>query len=196
VGELDPAASRRLPRKSLLAAIAGVVAAPLSAFAATARAATGAPSYAWCNGDERACVGRVNGTNDLTVSALDDVNLLGDHIRIQGRDGNFEFENQSGRSRFLAYLIGTSKRTPIAIGADEGADIVQLVVAGTRSQQSDLQQWTQAGKTVAAVDAHGGLRLGNVTLTTRTYAGVVELVAVLPDGSTHVLATSRAERPG
>jgi hypothetical protein len=154
---------RLVSRRSLVLGLIGAAGVSLSPFAARAKAAVRAAAYAWLQGDERAYIGRVDGTNDLSLYAMNDLNVLAGHVRIGGIDGNFEFENESGTSRLIAYRVGTATRTPIAIGADgngEKQDIVPLIVDGQGGQQSDLQQWRSGGKVVAAIDAQGRFRLG------------------------------------
>jgi hypothetical protein len=149
--------------------------------------------WAWQSGDSNANIGRLDGSKDLSLNAADTLNATAAHVRIVGRDGNFEFEHGAGvaASRLNSYYAGTATRTPIAIGGGaEGQDLVALIVQGLLGQKHDLQQWqAPAGKTVAAIDGRGGLRLGAVTLTTAIRQGHAVLLAILPSGKTEVLAT-------
>jgi hypothetical protein len=115
----------------------------------------------------------------LNVQASRAFNVNAGHVRLVGRDGVFEFEHQGSvpLSKFEAFFLGTSKRTPIQIGEDDGANIVALLVVGSRGQKTDLQEWALGPKVVAAIDRRGGLRLGDVTVTTTVKAGVPYLVA-------------------
>jgi hypothetical protein len=135
-------------------------------------------SFAWMSGDEGAYVGRPDGTSDLELFAGSDLNALANHIRLGGRDGNFEFEH------------GTSTRTPILIGGDE-QDVTSLIVTGRANQKNDLQAWSLGGKAKVAVDGRGRLRLGDIALSAAVQRGKVVLTATLPNGTKQVIATGR-----
>ncbi|MDX6516347.1 MAG: hypothetical protein QOH73_2013 [Gaiellaceae bacterium] len=149
--------------------------------------------WAWQVGDGVANIGRVQGSSDMQVNATNDLNIAAHHIRIGGEDGNFEFEHGAGApaSHLNAYIIGTPTRSPISIGGGaDGQDVIALLVQGKAGQTNDLQQWqAPEGKTLAAIDGKGRLRLGTVTLTLGLKRGKVVLTAVLPDGTKQVLAT-------
>jgi hypothetical protein len=66
-----------------------------------------------------------------------------------------------------------------------------LIVAGSDPQTADLQQWRTGTKTVAAIDAHGRLRLGSITLNAQLVQGRVELLATLPNGTRETLAVAK-----
>ena len=125
-------------------------------------------AFAWMSGDEQSYIGRPEGTSDLELFARTDLNALANHIRLGGRDGNFEFEHAASRpySHLNAYFIGTNTRTPILIGGDE-QDVTSLIVTGESDQKNDLQQWTPGGKVKIAIDGQGRLRLGTVRIVTR-----------------------------
>jgi len=71
-------------------------------------------------------------------------------------------------------------RTPVAVGGDDGQDVLSFVVRGKEDQENDLQQWAPGGE--------GRLRLGDITVEARIVGGMAQLVAVLPDGSRQLLA--------
>jgi hypothetical protein len=114
----------------------------------------------------------------------------GSHIRIIGDDGNFEFEHATTApvARINSYVTGTTTRTPIAVGFPDGQDIVELLVRGTQSRKSDLQQWMEGNRVVAAIDAQGRLRLGRVTLSVAMRKSHVVLIATLPSGKREIIA--------
>jgi hypothetical protein len=149
-------------------------------------------SFAWMSGDEGAYVGRPDGTSDLELFAGSDLNALANHIRLGGRDGNFEFEHGTGNpyTHLNAYFIGTSTRTPILVGGDE-QDVTSLIVTGRTNQKNDLQAWSLGGKAKVAVDGRGRLRLGDIALTAAVQRGKVVLTATLPNGTKQVIATGR-----
>jgi hypothetical protein len=149
-------------------------------------------AFAWMSGDEGSYVGRPQGTSDLELFAGSDLNALANHIRLGGRDGNFEFEHARDRpfTHLNAYFIGTSTRTPILIGGDE-QDVTSLIVTGKQDQKNDLQQWAPGGKIKAAIDGQGRLRLGTVRIVAAVQRGKAVLTAILPDGTRQTLATGR-----
>lgn len=148
-------------------------------------------AFAWMSGDESAYVGRPEGTSDLELFAGTDLNALANHIRLGGRDGNFEFEHAATRevSHLNAYVIGTNTRTPFLIGGDE-QDVTALIINGKPRQTRDLQQWTTGGQVRAAIDGQGRLRLGSVRLVASVQNGRAVLTAVLPNGKKQVLAAA------
>jgi hypothetical protein len=136
---------------------------------------------------------------DLNLQAARNFNINASHVRLVGRDGNFEFEHQTSVpvSDINAYDVGTGRRTPVQIGVVDGQDVVALRVAGSAGQKHDLQQWTSGGKIVAAVDAKGRLHLGSVALSTEVVSGVPYLVARLPSGKVYDIAlTGRPTETG
>jgi hypothetical protein len=149
-------------------------------------------AFAWMSGDTSSYVGRPDGTSDLELFAGGDLNALANHIRLGGRDGNFEFEHATNRevSHLNAYFIGTSTRTPIMIGGDE-QDVTSLIVTAKPSQKSDTQQWLQGAQVKVAIDGQGRLRLGTVRLVAGVSRGKAVLTAILPDGTRQTLATGR-----
>lgn len=163
--------------------------------ALTAHAGSTSP-WNWFQGDERAYVAGSSTADDLSVFALRDVNILGSHLRLGSKDGNFELEHDKSTptTTLNAYFIGSPTRTPIAIGGTDAQDIVSLIVGSAAGQKSDIQQWLADGKVAVAVDGKGDLRLGTITLSLGLQAGKVVLVAELPDGSRQVLATGTPTR--
>jgi len=136
--------------------------------------------------------GGIRRPSDLELFAGSDLNALANHIRLGGRDGNFEFEHGTGNpyTHLNAYFIGTSTRTPILIGGDE-QDVTSLIVTGRTNQKNDLQTWTLGGKAKVAVDGRGRLRLGDIALTAAVQRGKVVLTATLPNGTKQVVAIGR-----
>jgi hypothetical protein len=149
-------------------------------------------AFAWMSGDESSYIGRPQGTSDLELFAGTDLNALANHIRLGGRDGNFEFEHARDRpfTHLNAYYIGTNTRTPILVGGDE-QDVISLIVTGQQDQKNDLQQWTPGGKVKVAIDGQGRLRLGTVRIVAAVQRGKAVLTAILPDGTRQTLATGR-----
>lgn len=179
--------SPRIPRQiAILLAVAGVSA---SAGALTSDAA-GKSGWNWFSGDERAHVGGASNTDSLELFSAGDTNVSAGHIRIVGRDGNFEFEHDKSvaTATLNAYFAGTPTRTPISIGGWDTQDIVSLINGGQTGQTSDLQQWQTSGKTVAAVTRDGALKLKGITLSLALQSGKVVLAATLSDGSQQRLA--------
>lgn len=126
----------------------------------------------------------------VLVRSSGDVNVHGAHVRLVGDDGNFEFEHGAATpvSRLNAYVRGTGRRTPIAVGVRDGQDVVELIVRGPAGRASDLQEWVAGGRVVSAIDRRGRLRLGNVALSIEVHGDRVDLVATLPSGKRDVLA--------
>lgn len=121
----------------------------------------------------------------MNLRAARTFNVNAEHVRIVGRDGDFELEHSRRAPTTLlnAYIFGTSQRTPVQIGDDEDhQDVLGLLIGGTYGQKNDLQEWAPGRKVLAAIDSHGRLRLGQVTLSTTVKNGVPYLVALLPDG--------------
>jgi hypothetical protein len=130
-----------------------------------------------------------NGTLDL--QAARDLNLNAGHVRIVGRDGNFELEHSGNvpASTLSAYEVGTATRTPIQIGgADQ--DVLSLLVAGQSGQAHDLQEWAAGAQPVLAVDSRGRLRFGNVTLWAANHNGKITLYAKDPGEPVQILSRS------
>lgn len=183
----------RGPRGKTLGLLATIGVGGMLVGAVTAGADTGSP-WNWLTGDERAYVGGSSQADNLELHAVRDVNITAGHVRIVGTDGNFEFEHAKNvaTTRLNAYVLGSSARTPVTIGGVDAQNIVPLIVEGSSTQKSDLQQWTASGKTVAAVTPSGGLSLNGISLSMSVVDGRVQLVATLPDGTRQVLATGTA----
>lgn len=177
-------------RKGFLAAAVAGTALFLAGSAVGALAAKAQPPWAWFQGDDQSYVGRPQASSDLELFAQQDLNALATHIRLGGRDGNFEFEHgpQREASHLNAYFIGTSTRTPFVIGGDE-QDVTSLIITGKLGQKNDLQQWAPSNQVKVAIDGQGRLRLGNVTLLASIQKGRVVLSALLPNGTKQKLAT-------
>ncbi len=177
-------------RRGLIAATAAAALGALKTGTDSARAAVSG-RWNWITGDERAYVAGSAEGDSLALFALQDVNIGSNHLRMSARDGNFEFEHDAkvAASTLNAYVIGTGTRTPIAIGGWDDQDVVSLIVGGTARQHKDIQQWQLGGRTVAAIDAAGALRLGPITISGALENGRAVLVATLPDGSRQTLAT-------
>ena len=138
------------------------------------------PSWVWFQGTSTGYEGEQAGSDALVLDApLGSINLRASHVRLMSDDGEFEFVHPLGSptASLNAFYLGTSIRTPIQIGDSESA--TGLIVAGKRGQRSDLQQWTLSGQTVAAIDAEGRLRLGQITLDPELVNGRVELYALV-----------------
>ena len=130
------------------------------------------------------------GTGDLNLRAARNANLTAQHVRIVGRDGDFELEHStsSSASQLNAYYAGTGTRTPISIGEDDGQDVTSLIVGGKPGQTSDLQQWSLASSVALAVDGRGRLRFGDVTFWAAVQNGRVVLYGQPTGGKARVLA--------
>lgn len=174
----------KLLKGALAAVVVGIAAG--AGVAAAARLDTG---WVWKQGGQVSYVGQPAGTPNLVAYAQGDVNFRAHHIRMMSDDADFQFVHpQSGPARVNAYYLGTATRTPILIGAFDGQDVTSLIVAGSAGQKADLQQWQLNGKTVAAIDGKGRLRLGSVTLFPRVVGGRVMLYAATPKGTQLVAA--------
>ena len=128
----------------------------------------------------------------VNEQAAQDFNINAGHVRLIGRDGNLELEHSAAAATedLRSYDVGTSTRTPIQVGFADGQDLISLIVAGSANQKHDLQQWTSGTKVVAAVDQHGGFRIGKVTLSTTLVRGVPYLIARTAAGKTYRLRLS------
>jgi hypothetical protein len=159
----------------------------LSAASAAFAAGPWPGTYAWFSGDSAAGIGRLGSA--LSAFSNGDFNIHAHHLRVEAEDGNVELESgkQAEATTLNPYDIGTPNRKPLQIGWPDGEDVMPLIIAGNAVQKSDLQQWRSGGKTVAAINAHGGLRLGQVTLTATVKNGRVVLVATLPNGKEQTL---------
>ena len=184
-----------LTRKVSLKAVIAVFAAVLVGGAATAAFGAGAVpgQWKWLSGNENTYVGSPKfgyPANSMLMQVGGDLNVVAGHVRFVS-DGNYEFEHGSGTNvtRLTSYYSGTPTRTSIAVGGDDGQDVLALSVQGEVGQTHDLQQWQTGTKVTTAIDGDGNLRLGKVVLVARIVDGAVELVAVLPDGTTQVLAS-------
>jgi len=126
----------------------------------------------------------------MTIQANGDINVSAHHLRMGTFDGNYEFEhsNQVTQTTLNSYYIGTPNRTPVAVGGNDGQDVLSFVVRGKQGQKNDLQQWTPGSEVSLAVDGKGRLRLGKVTLVAEIVNGKAQLVAVLPNGHRQLLA--------
>ncbi len=143
--------------------------------------------WAWQEGDAKAYVGEPAGSSDLVAAAQGDIDFDAGHVRLISQQGDFQFVHDgSGPATLNAYVLGTPTRTPLQIGAP--ADVTALIVAGSKGQTADLQQWQVGGKTVAAITGSGLLRLGGVTLDPVVANGVVELYGI-SGGKRQLLAT-------
>src|SRR5262249_19323069 len=120
------------------------------------------------DGNVRALSGSLGALKgNLNLRAKDNFNVTAGHVRLVGRDGDFELEHASDLpgSRLVAYKLGTGTRTPIMVGLDDGQNVTPLVVTGSSAQKTDLQQWVAGGGNPAlAIDSQGRLRFGNVTI--------------------------------
>jgi hypothetical protein len=177
-------------RRAVVAACTIVAAAASGAAGALA---AGHAGWAWFEGDSVASIGQPAGTSDLVLEAKGSLNFLAGHLRLMSQSGTFALVHGPGSSRatLVAFDLGTAHRTPIQIGAPTGNAVTPLVVAGSGRQRSDLERWTVPGKTVAAIDAQGRLRLGAITIYPVLRRGRVVLLARLPDGSVQVLGPPR-----
>lgn len=160
-------------------------------FGAVGAHAAGDSPWSWIKGDERAFVAGAADEDDLELYAARNLNLTANHIRIVGRDGNFELEHDRKVpvSTINAYVAGTGTRTPVQVGGWDSQDIVSLIVGGATGQKSALQSWKAGGKEVAAIDSSGRLSLQGVVLSVEVVSGKAVLVATLPNGTRQVLAT-------
>jgi hypothetical protein len=159
--------------------------------AAFAHARQAPPGWLWYEGTDSGHVGEQAGTNTLVLQAVGDLDMRAFHTRMMSDDGQFVFEHPKSTptASLNAYFLGTSTRTPIQISQPEPTDSptlqtasslpTSLVVAGTAGQHADLQQWTLSGKTVAAIDGKGRLRLGGITLLPQLVKGRVRLYALV-----------------
>lgn len=149
------------------------------------------PGWLWYEGTDSGHVGEQSGSNTLVLQAAGDLDMRAFHTRMMSDDGEFEFVHPKSTptASLNAYFLGSSTRTPIQISQPEPTDNpalqnpaslpTSLVVAGTAGQRADLQQWTLSGKTVAAIDGKGRLRLGNITLLPQLVKGQVRLYALV-----------------
>lgn len=162
-----------------------------AAIGAVGARAGGDSAWSWITGDERAFVAGAADDDDLEVFAARNLNLTANHVRIVGRDGNFEFEHDRKVpvSTINAYVSGTGTRTPVQVGGWDGQDTVSLIVGGAAKQKSALQSWKSGGQEVASIDATGRLTLQGVALSVEVVSGKTVLVATLPNGSRQVLAS-------
>lgn len=156
-----------------------------------------ASTAGWFQGDSDASVYEPAGTKDLEIHAAQDINLLAQHLRFGGKDGNFEFESNTGRSLLLAYTIGSATRLPIVIGGNNGTaqpNFVGLQLDANAGQTVDVLQVRDANGTVmAGVKPSGDVRapsvtLGGIKLTLAYQGSTLCLVATLPDGTTRRVA--------
>lgn len=151
--------------------------------AAASRLRARAGAWVWREGDSSVYVGEQSGSQTLVLHSPSGINLRASHVRTMSDDGVWELVHgaTTPMAQVNAYYIGTATRTPIQIGAGSNPTTA-LVVAGSAGQKADLQQWTLSGKTVAAIDGQGRLRLGNVTLDLEVVNGRAELFAVTKSG--------------
>jgi len=160
--------------------------------------------WLWYEGTDSGHVGEQSGTNTLVVQAAGDIDLRAYHTRMMSDDGQFVFAHPTSTptASLNAYFLGSSTRTPIQISQPEPTDSptlqnptslpTALIVAGTAGQRADLEQWTLSGKTVAAIDGKGRLRIGNITLDPVLVNGQVKLYALI--GSNKQLIAQGAKR--
>jgi hypothetical protein len=120
------------------------------------------------------------------------VNVTAGHVRLVGKDGNFEFEHgsQTDVSRLNSYYAGTGTRTPVAVGGADGQDVVALIAQASPAQKRDIQQWLSGSKVALAVDSKGRLRFGNITIWAAPRGGKIALYAQLQGAAPHVLAST------
>jgi hypothetical protein len=150
------------------------------------------PGWLWYEGIDSGYVGEQAGSNTLVVHAAGDIDLRAYHTRMMSDDGQFVFAHPASTptASLNAYFLGTSTRTPIQIGKPDLP--TSLIVSGTAGQRADLQQWTLSGRSVAAIDGEGRLRLGTITLDPEVVNGQVRLYALL--GSKKQLIAEGAPR--
>ena len=156
--------------------------------------AAGGSSALVLRGDTRAVSTALNanaGSGVLSLRAANDINLMAQHIRVVGRDGNFEFEHgtSTAASTLSSYVAGTSTRTPIRIG-HSNQDVLSLLVDGLPKQTSDLQEWSTGGTSLLAVDSLGRLRFGTITLWAASRKGRIVTYAQAPHGKPQVLSST------
>jgi hypothetical protein len=180
--------SRRLTVTAVVAFVVGVGASVALGGGAVTN------QWLWYKGNSQTFIASPKGpafpANSLVLDASGDLDMGANHLRFGANDGNYEFEHGAGTpvTHLNSYFIGTPTRTPIQIGGNDGQDVLSLLVQGKLGQTHDLQDW-EAGTTVqTAIDGNGNLRLGDVVLKAMIVNGHVELIAVLPDGSTQLLA--------
>jgi hypothetical protein len=171
---------------------------------AFAHARQAQPGWLWYEGTDSGHVGEQAGSNTLVLQATGDLDMRAFHTRMMSDDGQFVFEHPKSTptASLNAYFLGTSTRTPIQISQPEPTDSpllqsaaslpTSLIVAGTAGQRSDLQQWSLSGKTVAAIDAKGRLRLGSITLIPQVVNGQVMLYALV---GSHKQLIAKGARP-
>ena len=180
-------AAIRLPSPLVAAAAASVVTALV--VVAIARSDSGVAKWIWRSGSPSATVGTVQSAHDLHLNAGQNVDIFGNHVRIGGKDGNFEFESYTDESHLNAYGVGSPVRHPISVGGGDDQDVVGFIVRGkSGGQSSDIQQWQVGDDVVAAIDGKGRLRLGSITLRAAVRNGKEVLLATFPDGKTQVVA--------
>ena len=182
----------RLPKHHRAPVLSAVVASAVTALVvvAVAGADSRVSKWIWHQGNADAGVGQLQGQQTLSLSAAQDVDILGNHIRLGGKDGNFELESYTPESHLNAYAIGSPNRHPVSVGGGDDQDVVGFIVRGKQDgQTSDLQQWQVGDNVIAAIDGQGRLRLGSIVLDETVRNGKVALEAILPNGKHQVIAS-------
>ncbi len=180
-----PAVGWSTPRVVVLVAAVGLVAGAIGSV-------LGGLSSLLLKADARAVSASLaanTGSGNLNLRSANDLNLTAQHVRVVGRDGNFELEHSPSvaASTLTAFSAGTSTRTPIQIGAGD-QDVLSLVVSGRQGQTNDLQEWSTNGKPLLAVDGRGRLRFGDVTLWAVHRNGRITFYAQAPGEPPRVLS--------
>jgi hypothetical protein len=159
-----------------------------------------AQSAGWSIGDSYTRVYTDPGSDDLNIYSVNDLNLTAQHIRMVGNDGNFEFENGNGISRFNSYVRGTATRTPIIIGGGDSQNVVGLILDSGSTQTADILQIRKNGATgqlLAAISANGDLRSTstlNISAPTGINLTANHLKLVGNDGNLELQSTSGSTR--
>jgi len=163
-------------------------------------AVVAAQSAGWSIGDDYTKVYTDPGTTDLNLYSVGDLNMTAQHIRMVGNDGNFEFENGNGISRFNSYVRGTATRTPIIIGGGDSQNVVGLMLDSGATQTADILQIRKNGSTgqlMTAIDANGGIRSSstlNLSASTGINLTANHLKLVGNDGNLELQSTSGSTR--
>jgi hypothetical protein len=136
-----------------------------------------------------ASLAATTGTGNLNLRSGNNLNLTAQHVRIVGRDGNFELEHSPSvaASTITAFEAGTATRTPIQIGSG-GQDVLSLLVSGRTGQTNDLQEWSTGSGSLLAGAGRGRLRFGDVTLWVAHRNGRITFYAQATGGPPHVLS--------
>ena len=182
----------RLPKQHRASVASAVVASAVTALVvvAVAGADSSVSKWIWHQGTAKAGVGQLQGQQTLSLTAAQDVDILGNHIRLGGKDGNFEFESYTPESHLNAYAVGSPLRHPISVGGGDDQDLTGFIVRGKEGgQTTDIQQWQVGSNVTAAIDGQGRLRLGSIVLQAAVVNGNVVLEAVMPNGKHQIIAS-------